>query len=92
MEESSTPENLQPFKEKMDNFLQSAKQHLTTELDSLEECKTKFISTMKYYQFRPKSGALETYPPSDFFELWLQFCRDFKDIWKKELIRIEKET
>ncbi|KAF2895376.1 hypothetical protein ILUMI_10800 [Ignelater luminosus] len=89
--EDSTPENLQPFKEKMTTFLENAKKHLQMEMDNLDECKTKFIITMKFYQFKPKSGTVDTCSPSDFFDLWLQFSKDFKDIWKKELIRIEKE-
>jgi len=89
--DASNPENLQPFREKMENFLEDAKKHLTAEMDNLEECKTKFMNTMKFYQFKPKSGSVESCSPSDYFELWLQFCKDFKDIWKKELIRLEKE-
>lgn len=88
---SSTTEYLQPFKEKMETFLEDATKQLNGQNKNLEECKIKFIRTMKYYQFRPKSGTLETFPPNDFFELWLQFCKDFKDIWKKELIRLEKQ-
>lgn len=89
--DNSTPENLQPFKEKMTSFLENAKKRLNTEVENIEECKTKFVQTMQYYNFKPKKGTLETFPPNDFFELWLDFCIDFKDIFKKELIRLEKE-
>lgn len=75
----------------MTQFLDNAKNKLTTECASLDESKTIFISAMKFYQFKPKSGTLEEFPPNDFFELWLPFCKDVKDIWKKELIRLEKE-
>ena len=26
----------------------------------------------------------------DFFGLWVTFCQDFKDVWKKEMQRIAK--
>lgn len=72
-------------------FLENSKKQLSAELESLEECHKQFISTMKFYLFKPKTGTLEAYPPNSFFELWLQFCVDFKDIFKKELIKLEKE-
>ncbi|XP_018575430.1 protein cappuccino isoform X2 [Anoplophora glabripennis] len=89
--EASNPENLQPFKDKMTAFLEHSKKQLATEFESLEDCHKQFISTMKFYLFKPKSGTLEAFPPNSFFELWLQFCIDFKDIFKKELMRLEKE-
>ncbi|XP_063922402.1 protein cappuccino-like isoform X3 [Zophobas morio] len=89
--ESSNSENLQPFKDKMTLFLENSKKQLMAEFENLDECKVKFLNTMKFYLFRPKSGTLEDYPPNSFFELWLPFCMDFKDIFKKELIRMEKE-
>ncbi|XP_064211277.1 formin-2 isoform X2 [Tribolium castaneum] len=89
--DSSNPDNLQPFKDKMTTFLEHSKKQLATEFENLEECKVKFIKTMKFYLFKPKSGTLEDYPPNSFFEMWLPFCIDFKDIFKKELIRMEKE-
>lgn len=87
----STEENVQPFKDKMASFLQNAEKQLNLEFEMLEECKTKFLSTMKFYHFKPKSGTLETFPPNEFFILWSQFCIDFKDIWKKEQQRLYKE-
>ncbi|XP_074036306.1 formin protein cappuccino isoform X2 [Leptinotarsa decemlineata] len=89
--EASTPDNLQPFKDKMTTFLENSKKQLSSEFESLEDCHKQFICTMKFYLFKPKSGTLETFPPNSFFELWLQFSIDFKDIFKKELIRLEKE-
>lgn len=91
MIDASVPENLQPFKEKMSTFLENSKKQLSTQFENLEECKVKFIYTMKFYGFKHKSGALEAATPSDFFELWFQFCVDFKHIFRKELLRIEKE-
>lgn len=72
-------------------FLENAKKKLQNENDNLDECKIKFVNTVKFYHFKPKSGSVETLTPNDFFELWLQFCTDFKDIWNKEIIRLDKE-
>ncbi|RLU24523.1 hypothetical protein DMN91_002612 [Ooceraea biroi] len=38
-----------------------------------------------------EGATLDTAEPYDFFNLWLAFCQDFKDIWKKEQQRIRKE-
>ncbi|CAH2007546.1 unnamed protein product [Acanthoscelides obtectus] len=89
--EASIPENLQPFKDEMTAFIETSKKQLKTEFDTLDECHKQFMDTMKFYLFKPKTGTLEAFPPNSFFEMWLPFCVDFKDIFKKELIRIEKE-
>ncbi|XP_045473458.1 formin-like isoform X3 [Harmonia axyridis] len=89
--ENSNSENLQPFKDKMMNFLEHSKKQLCQEHENLEECRTKFLQTMRFYLFQPKTGTLETFPPNSFFELWLSFCIDFKDIFKKELLKMEAE-
>jgi len=89
---ASTEENTQPFKDKMETFLSSAKKQLAGELENLEECKQKFKATMQFYQYQRKSGANDAdVDPKDFFALWSPFCSDFKDIWKKEQQRLIKE-
>lgn len=75
----------------MTAFLEQSKKQMATEWENLEECHKQFIATMKFYLFKPKKGPLETFSPDLFFELWLPFCDDFKNIFKKELIRLEKE-
>lgn len=89
--ESSTEEYVQPFKEKMETFTKNARDQLNSQFEHLEQSKRAFLKTMKMYQYKAKAESLEATPPSDFFELWYQFCKDLKDIWKKELIRLEKE-
>ncbi|KAI4461001.1 formin [Holotrichia oblita] len=89
--DASTPENLEPFKEKITTFLDCARKRLSTENENLKECREIFISTMTFYHFRAKQGNLNDVTPVEFFDLWFQFCKDFKDIWKKECARIEKE-
>ncbi|CAG4971927.1 unnamed protein product [Parnassius apollo] len=75
---------LEVFKEKMTTFLDAAEEKLKTENDNLEECRAKFIATMKFYQYTPKCGKVEDCEPKEFFSLWTSFCSDFKDIFKKE--------
>lgn len=87
----STADNIQPFKEKMTMFLEKANEQLAAEFEELEECRSKFITTMRYYHFTPKSGTIQTFPPNEYFILWSQFCVDFKDIWKREQQQILKE-
>lgn len=88
---ASTVENLEPFQDKITKFLESARRRLLTETENLKECRDIFFNTMKYYHFRSKQGNLNDVIPVEFFDLWFQFCKDFKDIWKKECIKIEKE-
>ncbi|XP_068632499.1 uncharacterized protein [Battus philenor] len=72
------------FKEKMNTFLDAAEEKLKTENDNLEECRTKFLATVKFYQYTPKCSKIEDCEPKEFFSLWTSFCSDFKDIFKKE--------
>lgn len=75
----------------MTAFLEHSKKQLASEFENLDDCHRKYVATMRFYLFKPKTGTLETFPPSSFFELWLPFCVDFKDILNKELLRLERE-
>lgn len=75
---------LEVFKDKMTTFLNAAEEKLKTENENLEECRSKFIATVRFYQYSPKCGKLEECEPKEFFSLWTSFCCDFKDIFKKE--------
>lgn len=85
------PSTSKIFKKKVDSFVKKANTELASEKEDLLEAKNKFKAVMKFYQFIPKGSTLETAEPYDFFNLWLGFCRDFKDIWKREQLRIRKE-
>ncbi|XP_046738030.1 formin-2-like isoform X2 [Diprion similis] len=87
----SNPENVGPFKEKMELFLGKAVIDLANEKEGLQEARLKFKVVMQFYQYVPKGATLDTADPHDFFVLWLSFCKDFKDIWKKEQQRLAKE-
>nr|XP_021201256.2 formin-2 isoform X1 [Helicoverpa armigera] len=75
---------LEVFQDKMTTFLNAAEEKLKTENENLDECRAKFIATVKFYQYTPKRGKLEDCEPKEFFSLWTSFCSDFKDIYKKE--------
>ncbi|XP_045485384.1 formin-like protein 6 isoform X2 [Pieris rapae] len=75
---------IEVFKDKMTTFIDAAEEKLKTEDENLSECKNKFISTVKFYQYKPRCGSVDDCEPKEFFSLWTSFCSDFKDIFKKE--------
>jgi formin 2 len=87
----SEPNYLEPFQEKMNKFLEEATGNLKDLNDLIQDCSRKFIWTMKFFRFKPKDGRLESAQPKDFFCIWLPFCQDYKNFWKREQLKIEKE-
>lgn len=85
------PEGARSFQAKMDALLKGATAELASEREALQEAKSKFKAAMQYYQYVPKGTTLDDADPNAFFGLWLSFCQDFKDIWKKEQERMRKE-
>ncbi|KAG8185502.1 hypothetical protein JTE90_019758 [Oedothorax gibbosus] len=80
---SSDEEHQQPLKDTMQTFLEKAFAETRLQMENLDICKIKFMSTQKFFKFQPKSNN-ESEWPKEFFSLWTSFCSDFKDIWKKE--------
>merc|ERR1719347_966900 len=89
--ENSPEELKEPFNAKMTEFLESAEVQLKELCDLVEDCSNKFVDCMKFYKFVPKKGKLEDAKPEDFFCLWYPFCDDYKNLWKKEQVRIQKD-
>lgn len=87
----SEPNYLEPFQEKMNKFIDEANSSVKDLHDLIADCSKKFVVTMKFFRFRPKEGRLETAQPKDFFCIWLPFCVDYKNLWKREQLKIEKE-
>ncbi|XP_015436894.1 PREDICTED: formin-2-like isoform X2 [Dufourea novaeangliae] len=85
------PEASGPFKSKMNSFFREATAELANEQEAMQEARSKFKAVMQFYQYTPKGASLDTADPNAFFVLWLGFCQDLKDIWKKEQQRIRKE-
>lgn len=81
---NSSPENTQPFKDKMQTFIETATETINSEKADMLDIKNKFIKTMRFFAFKPKTGTIESCPTNEFFSLWIPFCKDFEQIWKKE--------
>ena len=76
----------------MNKFIEEANNNLKDLNDLIKDCSSKFILTMKFFRFKPKDGSkVETAQPKDFFCTWLPFCQDYKNFWKREQLKIEKE-
>merc|ERR1712037_789621 len=89
--EKSPEELKEPFNTKMVEFVNTAEVQLTDLIELVEDCEKRFVNTMKFYKFMPKKGKVEEAKPADFFCLWYPFCNDYKNLWKKEQVRIQKE-
>ncbi|XP_035760685.1 formin-2 [Neolamprologus brichardi] len=79
----SSEENLQPFKDKMDEFLNRAKTELETQENQLAETQKIFLELSVSFSVKPKAGEKEV-SPHTFFSIWHEFSTDFKDQWKKQ--------
>ncbi|XP_069548993.1 formin-2 [Brachyistius frenatus] len=78
----SSEENLQPFKDKMDEFLSQAKTELETQEKQLADTQKIFLELSVSFSVKPKAGEKEV-SPNTFFSIWHEFSTDFKDQWKK---------
>ncbi|XP_039995260.1 formin-2 isoform X2 [Xiphias gladius] len=79
----SSEENLQPFKEKMDEFLSQAKTELETQDKQLADTQKIFLELSGSFSVKPKAGEKEV-SLNTFFSIWHEFSTDFKDQWKKQ--------
>uniref|UniRef100_A0A3B1K0Y0 Formin 2 n=1 Tax=Astyanax mexicanus TaxID=7994 RepID=A0A3B1K0Y0_ASTMX len=79
----SSDENLQPFKDKMEEFVSQAKSELEAQESQLKDTHKTFLELTAFFSVKPKSGEKEV-SPNTFFSVWHEFSTDFKDLWKKE--------
>ncbi|XP_048865405.1 formin-2-like [Brienomyrus brachyistius] len=79
----SSVDHLQPFKDKMENFLSQAKVELEAQEMKLHETQKIFFELTAFFSVKPKMGEKEV-SPNTFFSIWHEFSTDFKDLWKKE--------
>ncbi|KAM6898604.1 formin-2-like [Lycodopsis pacificus] len=86
----SDEDNLQPFKDKMDDFLAQAKSELETLDAQLSSTHKLFLELTVFFSVKAKSGEKEP-SPNTLFCVWHEFSSDFKDQWKKENKVILKE-
>ncbi|KAK6293692.1 hypothetical protein J4Q44_G00360180 [Coregonus suidteri] len=79
----SSEEHLQPFKEKMEEFLSQAKTHLEAQETQLENTHKIFLELSVFFSVKAKAGEKEV-SPNTLFSVWHEFSTDFKELWKKE--------
>ncbi|KAK3562693.1 hypothetical protein QTP86_005314 [Hemibagrus guttatus] len=86
----SSEEHLQPFKDKMEEFLSQARTDLEVQDKQLTETQTSFLELSTFFSVKPKGEEKEV-SPSTLFSVWFEFSSDFKDLWKKETQLLLKE-
>uniref|UniRef100_A0A3B4Y666 FH2 domain-containing protein n=1 Tax=Seriola lalandi dorsalis TaxID=1841481 RepID=A0A3B4Y666_SERLL len=86
----SDEDNLQPFKDKMEDFLTQAKSELETLEAQLSSTHKLFLELTVFFSVKAKAGEKEV-SPNTLFCIWHEFSSDFKDQWKRENKTILKE-
>ncbi|XP_051265962.1 formin isoform X2 [Dicentrarchus labrax] len=86
----SPEEHLQPFKDKMEAFVLSARKEHADASYQLMTVQKSFQDLVLYFGLRPKTGEKEV-TTGHFFMLWFEFCADFKARWKRENKNLSKE-
>lgn len=81
---ASNEQNIEPFKTNAEQFVASATERMAVQDTRLQESIAIFQKTLKFYKYKPKIATDEESTPGEFFNLWLAFVKDFRDIWKKE--------
>uniref|UniRef100_A0A673HB95 FH2 domain-containing protein n=1 Tax=Sinocyclocheilus rhinocerous TaxID=307959 RepID=A0A673HB95_9TELE len=80
----SSEEHLQPFKDKMEEFLTRGKNIKGREEEKLSETVVcVFLELSMFFSVKPKAGEKEV-SPNTFFTVWHEFSSDFKELWKRE--------
>ncbi|MED6275343.1 riboflavin kinase, partial [Characodon lateralis] len=86
----SPDEYLQPFKDKMEAFVLTARKEHAEASYQLMTVQKSFQDVALYFGLKPKPGEEEV-TTSHLFTLWFEFCADFKVRWKRENKSISKE-
>ncbi|XP_035851223.1 formin isoform X2 [Sander lucioperca] len=86
----SPGKNLQPFKDKMEAFVLSARKEHAQASYQLMTVQKSFQDLVLYFGLKPKSGEKEV-TPGHLLMLWFEFCADFKARWKRENKTISNE-
>ncbi|KAG5831125.1 hypothetical protein ANANG_G00300520 [Anguilla anguilla] len=79
----SSEQQLQPFRDQMEDFLCRAKTELEAQEKQLMKTHDVFLELTVFYSVKAKTGEKEV-SPSSFFSVWHEFSTHFKDTWKKE--------
>lgn len=87
---ASSEEHLQPFKDKMEQFLAQARTELEAQEKQLADTQKCFVELTVFFSVKPKAGEKEV-SPNTFFSQWHEFSSDFKELWKRENKLLLKE-
>lgn len=89
---ASDEQNIQPFKKNAENFVAAAKERIAEQKRCLNDSKSIFKKTLKFYKYKKVAidgeGACTL---GEFFNLWQPFVIDFREIWKKQFDAINWE-
>ncbi|CAG03535.1 unnamed protein product, partial [Tetraodon nigroviridis] len=86
---NSPEEHLQPFRDKMEAFLLSARKAQAEVSYQLTTVQKSFRDLVGFFGLKPQAEEKEA--SGHFFMLWFEFCADFKARWKRENKTISKE-
>ncbi|KAG7283026.1 hypothetical protein CRUP_012919 [Coryphaenoides rupestris] len=86
----SPEEHRQPFQDKMEAFLLTARKDHEEASHLLMTTQKRFEELVRYFGLRPRAGETEV-STTHLFLLWFEFCSDFKSSWKKESSKFSKE-
>ncbi|KAM8846734.1 formin isoform 1-T2 [Synchiropus picturatus] len=87
---NSPEKHLQPFQDKMEAFLLSARKDQVEATGRLRSAQKSFQELVQYFGLAPKAGEKEV-TPAHFFMLWFEFCADFKVRWKRENKNVSRQ-
>ncbi|XP_036003136.1 formin isoform X2 [Fundulus heteroclitus] len=88
---SESPEDhLQPFKDKMEAFVLTARKEHAEASYQLISVQKSFQDVVLYFGLKPKPGETAV-TTGHLFMLWFEFCADFKARWKRENKSISKQ-
>uniref|UniRef100_A0A672R1Q6 FH2 domain-containing protein n=1 Tax=Sinocyclocheilus grahami TaxID=75366 RepID=A0A672R1Q6_SINGR len=83
----SSEEHLQPFKDKMEEFLTRVNAKCIAVFLCIQiglRNKTHiFLELSMFFSVKPKAGEKEV-SPNTFFTVWHEFSSNFKELWKRE--------
>lgn len=73
----------EPFKSTMLAFLETCRSELDTQKENISASNKKFQTLCRFFQW-PSSKVSSEATPEKFFSMWLPFCSDFTDIYKRQ--------
>ena len=79
---------LEPFQERMVSFLIQADEKVMDVTSQVEDCFEKYVECMQFMKYMPKKGKVEDTKPEDYFSIWFAFAEEYKNLWKKEQVKV----